>query len=379
MGSLIGRSNFGLPRERSRPAHCEGRIVRRLPVAAASCLARIARLGAVAVLSACVMSPPAAAAGQAEITTATEAADLGDLTRFASSIVRIDTRAIDGASTAAALGNRRSGSGVIVAPQLVLTVGYLLLEAEDVEITTPDGRQSPGSVAAYDPGTGLALVRTLVPIPGQPLTLGDSDTVDVNSPVLTQGHDEAQATELLVSSRKVFAASWEYLVDRAIFTFPPVNNWSGSALLSLDGKLVGIGSLIVSDAGDDGQRMPGNMFVPVNALKPILQDLIAHGHRTDRPPPPWLGMNTEMIRGNLMVVRVASQGPAEQAGIRPGDIVVAVGTTRVHDQVAFYRQLWSSGPAGADIELQVFKEGRVQSIRIHSIDRIDALRKPRGI
>jgi len=292
--------------------------------------------------------------------------------------VRVDTTAIEGAASAASLGARRSGSGVIVGERLVLTIGYLLLETETVDVTSPSGRKVPGSVAGYDHATGFGLVRTALPIDGQPLELGDSDAVREKQRVLTIGHGEPEATELFVVSRKGFTGSWEYLLDSAIFTFPPVNNWSGSALIAEDGRLVGIGSLIVNDAATDPRGVPGNLFVPVNLLKPILADLLAEGHRR-APAQPWLGLTTEQVRGHLIVVRVFRNGPAENAGIVPGDIVVGVGTERIADQTDFYRRVWRQGPAGTEVSLKLLKGGELRDVRVRSVDREDVLRKPTGI
>ncbi|MCX7273583.1 MAG: S1C family serine protease [Burkholderiales bacterium] len=294
------------------------------------------------------------------------------------SIVRVEARALEGATSAASLGARRSGSGVIIGERLVLTIGYLLLEVESVEVTTASGRQVPASVAGYDHATGLGLVRTALPMDGRQIQLGDSDRIAERQKVLTVGQGEAEATELMVVSRKPFAGSWEYLLERPIFTFPPVNNWSGAALLSEDGQLVGIGSLVVNDAAGDRQGVPGNLFVPVNLLKPILSDLLANGRRS-APVQPWLGLTTEVVRGNLMVVRVSRNGPADQAGIDPGDIVLAVGADRVADQADFYRRLWKQGPAGTEITLRLLKGGEVKNVPLRSIDRMEVLARPPGV
>jgi serine protease Do len=293
-------------------------------------------------------------------------------------VVRVDTRAIDGAPTAAGLGARRSGSGVILESQLVLTIGYLLLEAESVIVTTASGRRIPGDVAGVDHATGLGLVRTALPLDGTRIELGDSDRVSAGQKLLTIGHGEDEATELYVLSRKPFAASWEYLLERPIYTYPPVNNWSGSALVTADGKLVGIGSLIVDDAAQEHRGVPGNLFVPINLLKPILADLRATGHRHG-PVQPWLGMATEVVRGRLTVVRVSRDGPADGAGIDPGDVVLAVEGESVADQFAFYRRLWRQGPAGTEVTLRVLRGGTVREFRLRSIDRAQHLSKPTGV
>jgi S1-C subfamily serine protease len=293
-------------------------------------------------------------------------------------VVRVDATAIADAPSAASLGPRRSGSGVIIGERLVLTIGYLLLETETVEVTTGDGRRLPATVAGYDHASGFGLVRTALPLGLPVLELGDSDRVAERDTVLTVGQGEREATELVVVSRKPFAGSWEYLLERPIFTFPPVNNWSGAALIAGDGRLVGIGSLVVNDAGEDRRGLPGNLFVPVNLLKPIMADLLAQGRRA-APAQPWLGMSTEFVRGNLMVVRVSRGSPAERAGVDPGDIVLSVGGQRVAGQADFYRRLWGLGPAGTEVTLRLLKGGEVRELPVRSVDRAETLARPTGV
>ena len=301
-----------------------------------------------------------------------------DPARFNGTVVRVEAEIVPDGQTAQSLGRKRSGSGVILDEHTVLTIGYLVLEAEQVSVTTPDGRRAPANVAGYDHASGFGLLRTLVPIGGRALELGDSDAVQVRQKVLTLGQGETEATELLVLSRKPFAGSWEYLLERPIFTFPPVDNWSGAALIDQDGKLVGVGSLIVSDAASERRGVPGNLCGPVNLLKPIPAELLAQGRRGG-PAQPWLGVATEPVRGHLIVERVTRDGPADQAGLAPGDIIVGVAGEAVSDQADFYRRVWRLGPAGVTVPLQVLKGNEVRDVPVRSIERAQMLHKPRGI
>jgi S1-C subfamily serine protease len=304
--------------------------------------------------------------------------NLGDLTRFNASIVRVDAKVPDDATSAQSLGGARHGTGIILDERTVLTIGYLTLEADAVMVTTASGKRIPASAAGYDHGTGFGLVRTVLPLDGKPMALGDSDRIKEKQRVLTLGQGEPEATEIFVLSRKPFAAGWEYLIESPIYTFPPVNNWSGAALISAeDGRLIAVGSLIVNDAASGQPGVPGNLWVPVNLLKPIMAELLAKGRRDGANP--WLGMTTESVRGNLMVVRVARNGPAESAGVAPGDIVVGVAGEKVGDQAEFYRKVWKVGPSGATIPLRVLKDGDVKDLAVKSIDRSDFLKKATGI
>lgn len=295
-----------------------------------------------------------------------------------STVVRIEVRALENAQTAKSLGARRVGTGVLLDQSTVLTIGYLLLEAEEVELITADGRRIPATVSGYDPASGLGVASSALPLAGEVLELGDSDSLSEKERVLTLGHGEALPTELMVISRRPFAGSWEYILDDAIFTFPPVNNWSGSALIGQDGRLVGIGSLLVNDAASPRSGVPGNLFVPINLLKPILGDLLANG-RPSGPAQPWLGVATEVVQGNLIVARVTQGGPADQAGLAAGDIILGVGSERVDNQSDFYRHIRKHGPAGVTVPLRVLKSGDVKEVSVKTMDRMAMLRKARGV
>jgi S1-C subfamily serine protease len=293
-------------------------------------------------------------------------------------VVRVEVKAAPGAESAGTLGAHRSGTGVLIDKSTVLTIGYLLLEADELELVTSAGKRVPASVAGYDAMSGFGLIRSVLPLDGQPLELGDSDEIREMQKVLTLGHGEGLPTELLVVSRKPFAGSWEYVLDSGIFTYPPVNNWSGAALVGQDGKLVGIGSLLVNDAATDRSGIPGNLYVPVNLLKPILKDLLATGRRSG-PPQPWVGVSTEVVKGNLIVSRVTPGGPADLAGLAIGDVIVSVGSTRIDNQTDFYRAIWQLGPAGVTVPLRVLKAGDVRDMPVKTVDRMTLLRKPQGI
>ena len=303
---------------------------------------------------------------------------LQDLYALLTTVVRVEAKAAQEAETARSLGARRSGTGVLIDKSTVLTIGYLLVEAEELELVTPAGKRIPASVAGYDPVSGFGLIHSILPLEGEPLELGDSDSVTEMQKVLTLGHGEGVPTELLVVSRKPFAGSWEYAIDSGIFTYPPVNNWSGAALISADGKLVGIGSLLVNDAATGRPGIPGNLYVPVNLLKPILKDLLATGKRAG-PPQPWIGVSTEVVQGNLIVSRVTPGGPADEAGLTVGDVIVSVSGARVDNQSDFYRNIWKVGPAGVTVPLRVLKSGDVREVEIKTVDRMSLLRKPHGV
>ena len=299
--------------------------------------------------------------------------------RVMQSVVAIQARTDDDASTARTLGQRRQGSGVVIGPDLVLTIGYLLIEAQSVDLIDRQGRRVPAQVKAVDTVSGFGLVRSLVPLRLEPVPLGDSDVVKAPAKVLTLGQGEVELTELQVVSRKPFAGNWEYLLETPLMTLPAVNNWSGAGLFDEAGQLIGLGSLLVPDVFGDSKPMPGNLYVPLNELKPQLVELLRNGKRTG-PAQSWLGISSQAVRGGgLMVQRVTPESPASQAGIQAGDVLVALQGRLIDNLPDFYRQLWTSGPAGSTLEITVKRLGQERKIRITTGDRALSLKAPRGV
>ena len=290
-----------------------------------------------------------------------------ELTVDALSVVKIRSQAVRDARSADTLGNRREGTGVVIDTNgLVLTIGYLITEAENVELSTSDGKVFPATVIGYDNTTGMGLVKALTPLPIQPVDFGESARVADRELVLIVGFDGVAPA--YVVSKRPFVGYWEYVLDEAIYTAPATVNWQGAALLSREGKLLGIGSLVVGDAMGTRANVPGNMFVPIDVVKPVLGDIIANGRSTAKPRP-WLGVNTQEVQGNLIVTRVSPESPADDAGLQKGDIIVGIGGKTVQGQKDFYIKLWASGNAGVDVPLDVLKGNRVEQFTVKSIDR----------
>jgi serine protease Do len=321
--------------------------------------------------SVAIAGTPPAKPGTKSVVTANAV----DADRFFEAFVKVKTRAVPDARSAATLGDRREGTGIVIGEDgLILTIGYLIIEADDVQIVDAHGHTLPARVVGYDHATGLGLVRTVVALDVPPLPLGDSGKLAETDPVMVVNHDgESDVTLAYVVSKRPFTGSWEYLLEGAIFTSPPTSNWSGAALVSRDLKLVGVGSLIVRATLDGEGGLPGNMFVPINALKPILADLVKYGQRAG-PAQPWLGVAADEVQGRLVVARVSPDGPGDQAGIRPGDIILGVGGDGVRTQSEFYHKVWDRGGAGTDIPLRVLQGIDVREVTVHSIDRVEYFR-----
>ena len=288
-------------------------------------------------------------------------------------VVKLSIKAVPNARTAENLGAEREGTGVVFGEKgLILTIGYLILEAGSILIVAGDGRVYPASVIGYDHATGFGVLRAGIDC--RPLELGSSAGVRELATMLVVAHGGAGgASRACVVSRRRFTGWWEYMIDGGIFTSPPRFEHSGAGLLDADGKLVGIGSLWVSDALEVGAAFPGNMFVPVDLLKPMLDDLLAIGRRRE-PPRPWLGVYSEEIQGHVVVTRVLPESPAALAGLARGDIILGVGGEAVGRQSEFYKRLWSSGEAGAPVVLHVLHKRTVRQLTVRSMDRMEFLR-----
>ncbi|MBI3044832.1 MAG: serine protease [Betaproteobacteria bacterium] len=290
-----------------------------------------------------------------------------DVTVDALSVVKVKSKAIANARSLRSLGPQREGTGVVIDSEgLVLTIGYLIVEAETVELSTADGRSFPATVIGYDGATGFGLLKALRPLPVKPVQFGQSGSVGERELVLIVGFDGVAPA--YVVSRRPFVGYWEYLLDEAIYTAPATVNWSGAALLSREGKLLGIGSLVVGDAMGARTQVPGNMFVPIDLLKPMLGDLIATG-RSGARPRPWIGINTQEVQGNVIVTRVSPESPAEDAALNKGDVIVGIDGKAIKGQADFYTRMWKHGEAGVAIPLDVLRGGRVETVTVKSVDR----------
>jgi S1-C subfamily serine protease len=290
-------------------------------------------------------------------------------------VVQIIAHVPHDARTASTLGTERQGTGVVIDDSgLVLTIGYLILEAMEIQIQGAAPEPVPARMVAYDHETGFGLVRAEQPLDLTPIPLGVSAEVQPAEPLMVVSNvGELDAAGVYVVDRRDFAGYWEYLLEDAIFTAPPHAEFGGAALINRDGRLVGIGSLVVNDAGFRDRPIPGNMFVPIDQLKPIMGDLLSRGRRAD-PGRPWLGVTLEEQHGRVFVTRVSPESPAASAGIAPDDVILGIDGVQVHGLMDFYRALWARGPAGVEVRLDVLQGMAVRPVAIKSGDRYRYLR-----
>ena len=300
-----------------------------------------------------------------------------DLDRTLESIVGLRTTVPADAFTAETLGTERAGNGVLIRGDgLVLTIGYLITEAETLWLHLSDGRVVPGHVLAYDQVTGFGLVQALTRLDLPALALGDSSRARVGERVVTAGFGgRERSVAARIVARQEFAGYWEYVLDEAIFTAPAHPFWGGTALIGSAGDVLGVGSLQLQGATERGSAGHLNMIVPIDLLKPILDDLLTIG-RADRPPRPWLGLYATEIEDRVVVMGVAGKGPAQRAGLRAGDLVLAVADEDVSSLAGLFRRIWALGEAGVDVPLTLHREGDTFEVTIASGDRSRFLKAP---
>jgi len=299
-----------------------------------------------------------------------------DLDTAVNAVVGLRATIPEDAFTASTLGTERAGNAVLISERgLFLTIGYLITEAETIWLTTNDGRVVQGYPLAYDFESGFGLVQPLGPLQVKPLPRGSSSRARAESDVLvigSGGREHALQTRLV--AKREFAGYWEYVLDEALFTSPAHPEWSGAALVDQAGKLLGIGSLYVQEVEGDA-TIQGNMFVPVDLLGPILNDLRTRGRRADAARP-WLGIYPVEVKDQLVVSAVSKSGPGDRAGVRPGDVILEAGGVRPSGLADLFRNIWAVGPAGVEVPLTVMRDATRLEVRVLSADRSDFLKKP---
>lgn len=299
-----------------------------------------------------------------------------DLDRVLSSVIGLHSIIPPDAFSAENLGTERAGNGVLIDDGLVLTIGYLITEAEAVWLHLGDGRVVQGHALGFDAETGFGLVQALGRIDLAPLPLGSSAEIRLGDRVVLGGAGgRTRSVASQIAAKQEFAGYWEYLLDEALFTYPSHPNWGGAGLISSRGELIGIGSLQL-EREREGKSEHVNMIVPIDLLKPVIDDLRKFG-RINKPARPWLGMYSAEIEDKVVVVGISAKGPAARAELKAGDVILAVQGEKITNQAQFYRKLWSLGPAGVDVPLTVYHEGVTFDVVLASTDRTRLLKAPR--
>ncbi len=300
-----------------------------------------------------------------------------NIDRALKSIVTVQSSIPEDAFTAQTLGEQRSGSGVVIRESgLVLTIGYLIMEAESVWLADAEGRVTPGHALAVDGESGFGLVQALGPLDCPALELGRSSETKLGDPVTVAAGAGTKPVRAMVVGKQEFAGYWEYFLDEAIYTSPAHPFWGGAGAIDRNGRLIGIGSLHVEQLSARTGPRDINMIVPIDLLPPILDDLLTYG-RVNKPARPWLGIFSAENGDEIIVVSVAENGPAAAAGVRRGDVLAAIGGSEIEGLGDFYHKVWTRGPAGVEIPVEIVRDGRAIGLRIHSADRSSFMKRPR--
>ncbi len=303
------------------------------------------------------------------------------LERARDAVVGVKVQVVEGARTERILGSRREGSGVLIgADGLVLTIGYLILEAQSVELSLDDGRRVPARVVAQDAATGLGLVQALAPLGREPVPLGTSAGITNEEPMsVASGGANAAVSVARLLSRRAFTASWEYHLDAALYTTPPRRDHSGAGLFSARGELLGIGSLWLADVSESEQEgVPGNMFVPVDLIKPVLDEMRQRG-RSLVSARAWLGLNCSQVGGVVQVQRVTDDSPADVAGLEAGDRIVYIDGVKVTSVARLWQTLWAGSASEREVVLEIERAGRPRTVRVNTVDREYTLVRASGV
>jgi S1-C subfamily serine protease len=265
--------------------------------------------------------------------------------------------------SAAVLGEERMGAGVAVGPDRILTAHYLVLGASNIDVVAIDGRERPVRVSNIDHETGLALLVMGGP-PLRPAALGVSSEARAGWPVFlltcTSERERKSATGH-ISRIGPFEAFWEYMLDQAIMTTALNPGLAGAPLFDRFGRLLGIVSLGLTAVG----RF--SLAIPIDLYRERLDVLLGQPDAS-RPRRAWLGFYPQEFDGGVILTGVVAGGPAAQAGLERGDLVLSVDGQTVGNLRELYRTIWRK-QHGDTLGLQVLRDSAILVVDVVAGDR----------
>ncbi|HEV8585997.1 MAG TPA: S1C family serine protease [Methylomirabilota bacterium] len=265
------------------------------------------------------------------------------------------------------LGNERMGSGVVVDPSgLVLTVNYVVMGANTVDVGFLKGRRVKAEVVAQDFEVGLAVIRlkrqglTAVPLAGGT----DLDCGDPVVAVASTGPQERRIGSGLVTYLGEFEAYWEYMLERGIVTSAPNPGFGGGGLFSMTGALLGIVSLNLNEI------VRCSLAIPVDNYREHASELLRYGRVVSRPKRAWLGVFAHAVDEGVVVAGIVPEGPGDRGGLQEGDVIVSLNAEEVPSRKELYLSLWRHGP-GERLTLEVMRDKRLKRLEVTTGDRAE--------
>jgi len=263
------------------------------------------------------------------------------------------------------LGNERMGSGVVVdASGLILTVNYVVMGAQSIEVAFLKGRRAKGEIVAQDFDVGLALVR--VKRQGLAAARFPSEAAlergDAVAALASTGTQERRVAGGVVTYLGEFEAYWEYLLDRGIVSSAPNPGFGGGGLFTLKGDLVGIISLSLNEIARN------SLAIPVEFYQGHRREFLQYGRIVSRPRRAWLGVFAHALEEGVVVAGVVPGSPGDRGGLQEGDLIVSLNTEQVGSRRDLYLSLWRHEP-GERLTVEVMRDNKLCRLEVTGGDR----------
>lgn len=289
--------------------------------------------------------------------------------RTQDSIVRFQAYIPEECRSSRILGGFRQGTGLVINSQgHILTVGYLIMEATEVQVILADDTTVQAKVAGVDFETGFGILQLVDSVDVPAIAIGRSSQVSDDQLTLTIGGSTGEQTRIVTNGRifstGLFIGYWEYLLENALYVVPQNPAFGGSPLLNIEGEAIGVVSLQLN------QHQGMNLAIPVDLLHTIETELVQYGRVISRVPRSWIGVYHAPYTEGVIVVDVVQEGPAHKAGIQKGDIITHINDVRITGEEHFLRQLWTI-PIHSQFHMTFLRRNKPQTLTIWGLDRYE--------